>query len=173
MGGRAHVLPTPESRDALLDLVLRPLVERYGEEPTIFAWDIINEPEWIKTVDADELRGFLSDSVALIHSAPVIQRPWLCRARWRDRYAGLELDFYQVHWYDKLEAPAIAGDAGFMSSVSIGLCCSESFPREDRSERPTTSSSAARAAGYSGAFYWSVLAKDECSEVRLKPDTRY
>ena len=113
MGGRAHVLADAVSRDALLDLVLRPLLERYGDEPQILAWDIINEPEWIKTIDAIDLRAFLVESVGLMHSVtchPVTVGS--AGVRWRDRYAGIGLDFYQVHWYDGSEAPAVAGDAG-------------------------------------------------------------
>ena len=63
---------------------LRPLLERYGDEPQILAWDVINEPEWIKTIDAVDLRTFLGDSVALIHSStqPPVP-PWVLPA-----YAG-------------------------------------------------------------------------------------
>ncbi len=163
MGGRAHVLADAGKRDALLDLALRPLVERYGEEPTILAWDIINEPEWIKTVDATELHAWLSDSIALIHSAT--SHPATigsAGARWRDRYAGLDLDFYQVHWYDSLKhQPSLetpVSELGFDRPVLLG-----EFPTRGSKRTPDDIVSAARAAGYSGAFYWSVLAKDECS----------
>ena len=153
MGGRAGVLADAPTRDALLDNVVRPLLERYGDEPQIFAWDIINEPEWIKTVDANELHGFLSDSVALIHSST--QHPATLGSagvRWRERYAGLELDFYQVHWYDGLthqpllETPV--SELGFDRPVLLG-----EFPTRGSRRTPDDIVAAARAAGYSGAFY--------------------
>src|SRR4029450_8107161 len=104
MGGRSEVLADATSRDALPDPVLPPLLERYSEEPQILAWDIVNEPEWIKTIDPQGLRAFLIDSVALAHSItchPVTGGS--AGVRWRDRYAGIGLDFYQVHWYDGLK----------------------------------------------------------------------
>jgi hypothetical protein len=163
MCGRAHVLADAEHREALLDLAFRPLLERYGEEPAILAWDIINEPEWIKTVDAVELQTWLSDSIALIHSST--SHPATvgsAGARWRDRYAGLDLDFYQVHWYESLKhQPSLetpVSELGFNRPVLLG-----EFPTRGSKRTPDDIVSAARAAGYSGAFYWSVLAKDECS----------
>lgn len=163
MGGRAHAIADGESRKALLDSVMRPLLERYGNEPEIFAWDIINEPEWIKTVDATDLHAFLSDSAALIHS--VTRHPVTVGSagvRWRDRYACLGLDFYQVHWYDGLKhQPALdtpVSQLGFDRAVVLG-----EFPTRGSKRTPEEIMEAARVAGYSGAFYWSVLAKDECS----------
>jgi hypothetical protein len=163
MGGRAAILSDVDGREALLNLVLRPLVERYGDEPQILAWDIINEPEWIDTVDAADVRAFLGDCVALVHSST--QHPATIGSagvRWRDRYAGLGLDFYQVHWYDTLtHQPPLetsVADLGFDRPVLLG-----EFPTRGSERTPDEIVEAARTAGYSGAFYWSVLSKDECS----------
>jgi hypothetical protein len=163
MGGRSDVLADAAGRDALLDLVVRPVLERYSEEPTILAWDVINEPEWIKTVEPEALHAWLADTVTLIHSAT--SHPATIGSagvRWRDRYVDLNLDFYQVHWYDKLkkqpplDTPVEA--LGFDRPVLLG-----EFPTRGSKRTPEEIVDAARAAGYSGAFYWSVLAKDECS----------
>jgi hypothetical protein len=173
MGGRAHVLAHAETRDALLNLVLRPLLEQYGEEPAILAWDVINEPEWIKTVDAIDLRAFLIHSIALIHSTT--QHPVTVGSagtRWRDRYDGLGLDFYQVHWYDSsrhqssLETPV--SQLGFDRPVLLG-----EFPTRGSKRAPDQIVEAARVAGYSGAFYWSVLSKDECSAGQARPGLQF
>jgi hypothetical protein len=163
MGGRAAVLADAAGRDALLDRVLRPLLERYAEEPVILAWDVINEPEWIKSVEPAELHAWLGDTVALIHSAT--SHPATIGSagvRWRDRYVDLNLDFYQVHWYDSLKRqPPLdtpVEELGFDRPVLLG-----EFPTRGSTRTPEEIVDAARAAGYSGAFYWSVLAKDECS----------
>jgi hypothetical protein len=163
MGGRSGVLADAVSRDALLDLVLRPLLERYSEEPQILAWDIVNEPEWIKTIHPEDLRAFLIDSVGLAHSVtchPVTVGS--AGVRWRDRYAGIGLDFYQVHWYDGLKHQPVLDTSleqlGFDRPVLLG-----EFPTKGSKRSHDEILEAARGAGYSGAFYWSVLAKDECS----------
>jgi hypothetical protein len=163
IGGRADVLADPSHRDALLDFVLRPMLERYADEPTILAWDVMNEPEWIKTVDPEALHTWLDDTVALIHSAT--SHPATIGSagvRWRDRYVDLNLDFYQVHWYDNLKRqPPLdtpVEELGFDRPVLLG-----EFPTRGSKRTPEQIVNAARAAGYSGAFYWSVLAKDECS----------
>lgn len=163
MGGRAHVLADETSRRSLLDVVLRPLLERYGEEPQILAWDIINEPEWIKTVDPGDLRSFLIESASLIHS--VTNHPVTVGSagvRWRDRYADLDLDFHQVHWYDSLKhQPPLdtpVDQLGFTRPVLLG-----EFPTRGSKRTFDEIVAAAREAGYLGAFYWSVLSKDECS----------
>ena len=163
MGGRARILSDPGSRGALLDTIVRPLVERYGREPQIFAWDVINEPEWIDSVDANALHMFLVDSITLVHSSA--RQPVTVGSagmRWRHRYAGLDLDFHQVHWYDGLkQQPSLetpVSRLGFDRPVLLG-----EFPTLGSRRTPDDIVATARSAGYSGAFFWSVLAKDECS----------
>jgi hypothetical protein len=163
MGGRADVLADATGREALHDRVLRPLLERYAEEPAILAWDVINEPEWIKTVEPAELQTWLAETVALIHSAT--NHPATVGSagvRWRDRYTSLNLDFYQVHWYDSLKRQppleTAVEELGFDRPVLLG-----EFPTRGSKRTPEQIVDAARDAGYSGAFYWSVLAKDECT----------
>ena len=46
LGGRSRLIEDPVARSALVDLVLRSIVQQYREEETIVAWDIMNEPEW-------------------------------------------------------------------------------------------------------------------------------
>jgi hypothetical protein len=163
MGGRTHVLHDSENRHALLETVFRPLLERYGDDPSIFAWDIINEPEWVKTLTREELRAFLAETVSLVHATtrhPVTVGS--AGTRWRDLYKGLGLDFYQVHWYDSLEhQPSLqtpVAHLGFDRPVLLG-----EFPTRGSRKSSTEIVDTARAAGYAGAFYWSVLSHDDCS----------
>lgn len=163
MGGRSRVLDTPAARHALLDAVFRPVLERYGREPSVFAWDIINEPEWIRTLRPSGIEAFLSETVSLIRTTtthPVTVGS--AGVRWRERYASLDLDFYQVHWYDSLkrqpplETPV--SRLGFDRPVLLG-----EFPTKGSTRAPGDIVATARAAGYAGAFYWSALSDDERS----------
>ncbi len=163
LGGRSQVFGNRELRNALLDTVLSPVLERYGAEPAIFAWDIINEPEWIKTIESIEVRGLIDDTARLVHSLtshPVTVGS--AGVRWRENYVGLGLDFYQVHWYDNLEQqPRLetpVSTLGFDRPVLLG-----EFPTRGSRRTVDDIVGTARAAGYSGALYWSVLSNDESS----------
>jgi hypothetical protein len=163
MGGRARIIDDPHGREALIDRVFRPVLDRYGGEPEIFAWDVMNEPEWIRTSRPADVDAFLSEAISLIRSTTIHPvTVGSAGVRWRDRYAALDLDFYQVHWYDglrhqpSLETPLAR--LGFDRPVLLG-----EFPTRGSAKTPDEIVATARAAGYTGAFYWSVLSDDECS----------
>jgi hypothetical protein len=163
IGGRAHVLQNAAHRAALLENVFQPILERYDDEPQIFAWDVMNEPEWIRMVEPGEIGAFLRDAVSLIHSttshAATVGSAGI---RWRSMYKDLGLDFYQVHWYDSLKRqPALAtpvAELGFDRPVLLG-----EFPTRGSKHTAAEIVDAVRRAGYSGAFYWSLLSNDKYS----------
>jgi hypothetical protein len=161
IGGRADVLTGQSGRERLLANVLRPVVEHYAFEESILAWDIFNEPEWVKGAGA---KRFLPDAVQLVRSCS--SRPVTigsAGARWRRRYKDLDLDYDQVHWYDSLrkqpplETPVAT--LGFERPVWLG-----EFPTRGSGRTWREIVETAREAGYAGAFYWSALAADASSD---------
>ena len=162
LGGRAPLLRDVAARRALMDRVLRPVLEQYRDEPSVFAWDVINEPEWIRE---PAVGLFVDEAVALARSSSA--RPVTlgsASAAWRSRYADVPLDFEQVHWYDglknvpRLDVPV--DRLGFRRPVMLG-----EFPTRGSRLTPQQIIATARAAGYAGAFYWSALSGDACSNL--------
>jgi hypothetical protein len=165
LGGRSLVFQDTEARRALLDKVLRPVLKHYRTEPTILAWDVINEPEWIRTLTSEQLHEFLDEAVSLVRAnatQPVTIGS--AGARWRTFYEGLGLDFYQVHWYDALtgqpplETPVRT--LGFDRPVLLG-----EFPTLGSLRSMPDILDVAHAAGYAGAFYWSARADDRATDA--------
>jgi len=164
-----------------MDNVVQPLLDRYGHHPTVLAWDVVNEPErgirvspfTARGVRRSTMRALIAEVVGLVHlctdqmatvgSASIHTLPLV---------RGLGLDFYQPHWYDR---PGRRAD--FQRSVAtLGLdrpVVLGEFPTRASARRPREVLDGARAAGYRGAFAWSVTATDPWSDpVRLHDDLR-
>ena len=174
LGGRCDVLRDASKRAALLDLVLTPIFERYGRNPHVFAWDVINEPEWVtcglgarrrrSCVSVAAITQFVQDTAALVHR---LTRQDVtvgsAAAHWLGTWQGLGLDFYQTHWYEHLESRSPLAmpveRLGLDRPVVLGEFPSRVAPVEMRRIVDT-----ARAAGYTSAFVWSVLASDPASD---------
>jgi hypothetical protein len=174
LGGRVDVLRHAAKRTALLEYILAPILERYGHSPQIFAWDIINEPEWTTCglgarrrrlcIPLDTMREFVRDGAALVHQhTRQAVTVGSAAAHWLDAWRDLGLDFYQAHWYDHLEGRAPLArpvqDLALDRPVLLGEFPSRLSPLEVRRILDT-----ARAAGYAGGFFWSVLADDAATD---------
>ena len=170
IGGRDRLITDPAARLALINLVLRPIVERYGEDDTIIAWDLMNEPEWClergrivrrQRIPVDTLRTFLREAV---HCVRMFARQPItvgcAGTAGLDLVRPLGLDFYQVHWYEHAGWAALSRP---VSSLGVGdspVILGE-FP--GRSRVVVDVLDAAKHAGYAGAFVWSMRADDEFS----------
>lgn len=169
IGGRSRLITNPDARAALIDRVLRPIVERYGDNDAIVAWDVMNEPEWClrsglfrKTaVPFDALQQFLGGAVDCVRHAARQPVTIGCAGTWRlDLVTPLDLDFYQVHWYDRFGWKALVRPVEELGLGDHPVILGEFA---GRSTNIAAVLSAAKAAGYEGALVWSVLATDEHS----------
>ena len=168
LGGRSQVVVDPGARHALIDRVLRPIIERYGDEDGIVAWDVMNEPEWClqkrprtRRVTFQALQDFLGACVQCVHACARQPVTIGCAGTARlDLVTPLGLDFYQIHWYEKFGWPALAQPVAELGLGDRPVILGE-FP--GRSESAGDMIDAARGAGYQAALVWSVLGEDNQS----------
>jgi hypothetical protein len=120
-------------------------------------------------VKSRRLKSFLSDAILMIRSCS--GRPVTigsAGARWSRWHRDLDVDYAQVHWYDALKGqPALetpVSSLGFKRPVWLG-----EFPTRGSRLRWDEIIETARAAGYAGAFYWSALSNDVCSDPTRRP----
>ena len=168
LGGRSRLIAQSEAADVLIEYVVRPIVEHLGDDPAIVAWDVMNEPEWClrgglfprrHTVPFDAMRRFLGEAVKLIHGAARQPVTVGSAGTWRlDLVTGLELDFYQVHWYEKFGWAALARPVAELGLGDRPVILGEF---SGRTPRVADVLETARQAGYEGALVWSVLSDDE------------
>jgi hypothetical protein len=170
LGGRARLLTDPDARQALVDFVLRPIVERYGDDEAIAAWDVMNEPEWClgvgplsrrRGVAFDALQEFLGQAVRCVRASARQPVTIGCAGTRRlELVRPLGLDFYQVHWYERFGWTSLARPVADLDLAGRPVILGE-FPGRSRSVADVLD--AAKRAGYAGALVWSVLAEDDQS----------
>ena len=170
LGGHSRLIADPELGTAFIDRVLRPIVERYADDETVVAWDLINEPEWClrgsrlfrrSTVSFDAMQQFLGEAVRCVKRTASQPVTIGCAGTWRlDLVRPLGLDFYQVHWYDKFGWPALARPVAELGLNDRPVILGEFA---GRSTRVPDVLDAAKRAGYEGALVWSMLADDKHS----------
>jgi len=127
VGGRSDTIKDPIKRAALVDKVVIPLLEAYADEPTVLAWEIMNEPEWSISdlpdgspnpeTDAVPLKDFYALSVAIADAVRSKTSAYVTLGSaslkwvkvWTPQFAAahdltpLTLDFYQAHYYSWMD----------------------------------------------------------------------
>src|SRR5262249_10202033 len=107
---RRTLITDPAVRQSYLDNALKPLLQRYGTHPNIQAWSIINEPDWSTagvhqdsqhvSIPYTTMQDFIRQNAQYIHTyatqAATLDGGGL---PWLNKWAGLGLDLYLVHWY--------------------------------------------------------------------------
>jgi hypothetical protein len=180
LGGRRELVRDPARRATLLERVFAPIAERYGREPVIAGWDLMNEPEWatlgVGTLDPrrsagrGEMRSFLAEAASCFRAR--VEQPLsvgLASARWLPLVDGLDLDLPQVHWYEALDSVTrLARPVETLGAPARPLL--GEFPTRGASLPPRAILDVAREAGYSGALAWSALAADRATDARACHD---
>lgn len=167
LGGRSQLVVDRAAAGALIDRVVRPIAERFGRDEAIVAWDVMNEPEWClrgglfsrrTAVPFDAMRRFLGEAAECIHRAAGQAVTVGSAGTWRvDLVKDLDLDFYQVHWYDRFGWDALARPVSELGLGDRPVILGEF---SGRSTQLAEVLSTARQAGYEGALVWSVLSGD-------------
>ena len=174
LGGRRALVADARRRERLIANVVAPILRRFGAEPTVAAWEVINEPEWAtlgigswdprQAVTVAAMRRFLGEIAAQVHALTSQQATvGLASAASLELAFGLGLDFYQVHWYDKVAARSPLERPVATLGLDRPLLLGE-FPTRGSARAPGAIVEAARRAGYSGALAWSLLADDLASD---------
>ena len=176
-GGHSNVIRDAKKRQTFLNLTLKPFLERYGDHPSIYAIDVINEPEWamkevgygevpaINAVSIQEMQNFVRACGKMIHQKSSHKvTVGSARRKWLHYWQGLGLDLYQFHWYDHFfdEEPfpwEPYADLNLDKPCIIG-----EVPAKSTKFTTADYLNAAKDGGYSGLLVWSYRAGDDYSD---------
>ncbi|MBU1084183.1 MAG: hypothetical protein KKG84_03715, partial [Candidatus Omnitrophica bacterium] len=151
VGEHADLIADEAKRSALMDIFAGFFAE-FASDPNIYAWDIINEPEYAWAVGMDQIREFVSGMTALIHSVSPdadVTVGSKDRQAMIDNWTDVGLDLYQFHHYDNFGEPLSldrnVNGLGLDKPVIAGEI--EPTAVSDKLEKLNNN-------GYSGGFFW-------------------
>ncbi len=177
LGGHSDVIEDSAKRESFFQNVLIPLLQRYGKNPYILSWEVINEPEWaiddpstkpisdLKPVSLDTMQSFVSETVNLIHQNTGQSVTVGSASRnWWKLWEHMGLDICQFHYYDSLEKDSPI-DFPYTKMATNLPCIFGEFPTAKTSHTSDNYYQTIVNNGYAGAFPWSLRAGDEFSDV--------
>ena len=173
LGGRSALIANLRTRESFLDKAIKPLLERYGKNRNIIAWDVINEPEgamviaggkWVaESVGAEAMQSFVKDAVDCIHAHSSQHATLGSAARhWLSYWKDSKLDFYQFHYYDNRESQSPL-DYPCANLELDRPCIVGEFPTKNTKRTMTQYLDTIWNNGYAGALAWSYRGTDGAS----------
>ncbi len=181
--GRAGLLADADHRREFLDSMLDPLLEAAaGHAGAIYAWEVINEPEWCtqnptwkiwerpgpeKTVALEDMRAYIRDAAARVNARGFLSTVgcahWETVGAWHTEDLGIGLQ--QFHYYAQGGAALPRKDEVTAQQCLLGEFASA--PTQLWPGEPLQSLDArmrlASASGYAGALPWSMRATDDAT----------
>ncbi len=175
-GGRRYLLDTPALQDIFIAKVFVPLLERFGQDDAIAAWEVINEPDWVvstwrvvpgkQSLPLALMQDFIRKSARAIHThtrhyatvggATVRHLSW---------WQNLGLDVLQFHFYPHIEKH-IKYDTPAAQACAGQPCIVGEFPTARGRFSTQYYIATARKQGYRGVFFWSYAQRDPYSDRR-------
>jgi hypothetical protein len=140
-----HALHFAGGREAFLQSVLIPLFREFRAHPSLFAWEIANEPEWairefhrssVTKMRFPDFRTYAEEIVRAVHEygeAPVTLGS--ARLMWARAWTEIGLDFYQAHYFpatEKWKRRNLAGQLAVLPPLDKPLWLGE-LPARDPS----------------------------------------
>ena len=171
--GREEIFTQAAQRADVLEHLLVPFLEEFGDHPALAGFDVLNEPEWLvakaeggawedvtdldsraeNAVPAASIRGFATECAATVRAhAPGKWVTMGVSAPHVGLAEGLALDYRAVHYYPWM-GPIGEVLAGVPDDLPWSL---EEFPTNDTDLGLTDHLDAARAAGAAGALAWNL-----------------
>jgi hypothetical protein len=166
--GRA-ALQFAGGREALLQRVLIPLFQKFRGHAGLFAWEVVNEPEWAihefqpspsASLSLANARSFFAEvALAIREEAKVPGTLGCARLQWVRAWSEIGLDYLQAHYYPEQErdqklslGQQLASVAQFATRLFIGELPANDPATPDYSLLGALD--ACRDAGIAGAGIW-------------------
>lgn len=193
--GRHELLCDAEKRETFLQNTLAPLLEASADYPdVIYAWEVINEPEWCtsapehplsaldprKPVRRDQMRAFITRAASLINEAGFLSTTGFAYhaslRQWDS--PGMGLTLHQFHYYAEPDhVPVHDFDPRWPVIVGeIATAPHRPWPELGRQQDIESRLRHLAGKGYPAAFLWSANREEEHSgdspAVDFSPENR-
>ena len=167
LGEHPDLITDGSKRQVLLTL-FNDFFSTFAGDSSIYAWDIINEPEYASAVSISDAQSFVSDFVNLIHSKSpeALVTVGSARRDWLLQYwTNVGLDIYQYHYYDKHESITPISSPISVLGLNKPVIAGELEPTSVTSKLTNLKSG-----GYAGGLFWQdatyVISEASYNDIR-------